>query len=99
MNETEETLELIAVWMLFAFLLVVTLALVIAGAYEPFVWIMLLFVIPCDLVMWVIIAPPTRDYMQRHGNAKPRSIRQTDRQPEACHCMNCMNARAKSVKP
>jgi hypothetical protein len=71
----------VAIWMLFAFLLLVT---VFVAVTFP---IMLLFAVPCCLLMGVMVSSITRDAWPPRPQAPA-----TD--PDPCHCANCLNRRA-----
>jgi hypothetical protein len=84
----------VAGWMMFAFLLLVTVAVAVSFP------IMLLFAAPCCLLMWVMVSGITRDaWPQTDQRPRPFSsdiarpqAPATD--PEPCHCTNCLNRRA-----
>jgi hypothetical protein len=76
--------------MVFAFLLLVTVSVAVTFP------IMLLFALPCCLVMWVMMSDITRDAWpqtdQRYSDTTRPQAPATD--PEPCHCTSCMNRRA-----
>jgi hypothetical protein len=80
----------VAAWMMFAFLLLMTVSVAVTFP------IMLLFAVPCCLVMWVMVSGITRDAWPQAGQRYSDFIRPqapaTD--PEPCHCTACMNRRA-----